>query len=232
MMSVWTKFRNALRAFRLARGGNVAITFAFATFPIIATVGYAIDYSRANSVKVAMQAALDSTALMISKEAAIDTPAQLQTNAQKYFLALFNRTDVKDITVTANYDSTNGTQVVISSSVDVPTTVLAAVGWNHLTVSDSSTVKWGSSRLRVALVLDNTDSMIANNKIGTLKTAASNLAQQLFDDGGSSMRMGLVPYAENINIGVANRNRWQLVPGTAWDAGCHAERAGANEEED
>ncbi len=50
MMPVWTKFRNALRAFRAARGGNVAITFAFATLPIIATVGYAVDYSRANSV--------------------------------------------------------------------------------------------------------------------------------------------------------------------------------------
>jgi hypothetical protein len=83
---------------------------------------------------------------MISKEAATDTPTQLQTNAQKYFLAIFNRTDVKNITVTANYSNTNGTQVVIGSSVDVPTTFLAAVGWNTLTVANSSTVKWGSSR--------------------------------------------------------------------------------------
>ena len=73
MMSVWTKFRSALRAFRVARAGNVAITFAFATLPIIGGVGFAVDYSRANSVKAAMQAALDSTALMLSKEAATDT---------------------------------------------------------------------------------------------------------------------------------------------------------------
>jgi hypothetical protein len=38
--------------------------------------------------------------------------------------------------------------------------------------------------------------------------------------------------AQVIEIGVANRNRWQLLPGTAWDAACHAERAGANDEED
>ena len=104
MMSVWTKFLSALRAFRVAHGGNVAITFAFAIFPIIGVVGYAVDYSRANSVKVAMQAALDSTALMISKEAATDTASQLQTNARNYYLALFNRTDVKNITVNATYD--------------------------------------------------------------------------------------------------------------------------------
>lgn len=38
--------------------------------------------------------------------------------------------------------------------------------------------------------------------------------------------------ARVIGIGVANRNRWQLVPGTAWDPACHAERAGANDDED
>ncbi|CRD54944.1 Glycosyl transferase family 39 (fragment) [Stenotrophomonas indicatrix] len=41
-----------------------------------------------------------------------------------------------------------------------------------------------------------------------------------------------VDQAQVIEIGVANRNRWQLLPGTAWDAACHAERAGANDEED
>ena len=59
MISVWSKFRNSLRAYRSAHGGNVAITFAFATLPIIATIGFAVDYSHANSVKVAMQSALN-----------------------------------------------------------------------------------------------------------------------------------------------------------------------------
>src|ERR1035441_3204424 len=82
MMAVWTKFRSALRAFCVAQAGNVAITFAFAALPIIVGVGFAIDYSRANSVKAAMQAALDSNALMISKEAATDTSTPLQTNTE------------------------------------------------------------------------------------------------------------------------------------------------------
>ena len=235
MMPVWTKFRNALRAFRAARGGNVAITFAFATLPIIATVGYAVDYSRANSVKVAMQSALDSTALMISKEAATDTPAQLQTNAQKYFLALFNRTDVKNITITANYSNTNGTQVVISSSVDVPTTILAAVGWNTLTVGDSSTVKWGSSRLRVALVLDNTGSMADSGKITALKTATANLLTQLQNAATTNgdVYVSIIPFVKDVNLDPSNWNSdyiyWGTVTGaapqdpnatdnTSWDA--------------
>src|SRR5450759_4226190 len=103
MMSVWTKFRRALRAFRIAERGNIAITFVFATLPIIAGVGFAVDYSHANAVKVALQAALDSTALMLSKEASTDTNTQLQTNAQKYFLALFTRPEATNVTVTANF---------------------------------------------------------------------------------------------------------------------------------
>ena len=58
------------RRFVSARGGNVAITFALATLPVVGAVGAAVDYSHANSVKAAMQAALDATALMLSKDAA------------------------------------------------------------------------------------------------------------------------------------------------------------------
>jgi Flp pilus assembly protein TadG len=76
MHSLVVRLRNALGAFCIERGGNVAIIFALASLPIIAGVGFAVDYSRANSVKVALQQALDATALMLSKEAATDTADQ------------------------------------------------------------------------------------------------------------------------------------------------------------
>ena len=217
MMSVWTKFRSVLRAFRVAHAGNVAITFALASLPIVATVGYAVDYSRANSVKVAVQGALDATALMISKEAPTDTPAQMQTNAQKYFLALFNRPDVKNVTVNASYSNTNGTQVVISSYVDVPTTFLAAFGWNTMTVGNSSTVMWGSSRLRVALVLDNTGSMADSGKITALKTATNNLLTQLQSAATTNgdVYVSIVPFVKDVNIDPSNWNSDYIYWGTA-----------------
>ena len=81
MLLFWSKLCRALCSFGTARSGNVAITFAMATLPIIGGVGAAVDYSHANSVKVALQAALDSTALMLSKEAATDTSSALQSDA-------------------------------------------------------------------------------------------------------------------------------------------------------
>ena len=45
------------------------MTFALAIIPMIGAIGAAVDYSRANSARTAMQAALDSTALILSKDA-------------------------------------------------------------------------------------------------------------------------------------------------------------------
>ena len=71
----------AFRAFTAARDGNVAIMFAMSLIPLVGLVGAAVDYSRANSAKVAMQAALDSATLMLSKEANGLNQDQLQQKA-------------------------------------------------------------------------------------------------------------------------------------------------------
>ncbi len=155
----WAKFRSTLHRFARAREGNIAVIFAFALVPVIASVGAAVDYSRANSVKADLQAALDSTALMLSKEAATDTENELQTNALAYFKATFNRPGTENISVSANYTSTNGSTLVLNGSVDVPTEFMQAFGYDTVTINGSSTAQWGTTRLRVALVLDNTGSM-------------------------------------------------------------------------
>jgi Flp pilus assembly protein TadG len=42
-MTFWTKFRRSLGAFGKANSGNIAVTFALATLPIVGTVGFAVD---------------------------------------------------------------------------------------------------------------------------------------------------------------------------------------------
>jgi Flp pilus assembly protein TadG len=220
MMSVWTKFRSALRAFRVAQAGNVAITFAFATLPMIAFVGFAVDYSRANSVKAAMVAALDSTSLMLSKEASTDTATQLQTNAQNYFLALFTRTEAKNITVTANFTS-GSTAMVVTANAEVPTTLLGIIGVDKINLTTSSTSKWGETRLRVALVLDNTGSMADAGKMAALQTATNSLLTQLKNavTTNGDVYVSIVPFVKDVNLGAANWNSdyiyWGTTTGTA-----------------
>src|ERR1700753_83325 len=59
--------REAAGRFIAANDGNIAVIFTIALVPIISFVGAAIDYSRANSAKSAMQAAMDSAGLMVGK---------------------------------------------------------------------------------------------------------------------------------------------------------------------
>src|SRR6266851_3010422 len=113
-----------------ARGGNVLLTFSLALVPIVGAVGAAVDYSRANSDKAAMQAAVDATALMLSKNVASLTSSQIDQEATNYFKALFTRTDVANLMVATNYTTTGGSQVVVSATGTVNTTVLKVAGFS------------------------------------------------------------------------------------------------------
>ncbi len=218
-MSVWAKLCSSLRAFRIARGGNVAITFALATLPIITFVGFAVDYSRANSVKVALQSALDSTALMLSKEAATDTSAQLQGNAVKYFKALFTRPEATNVVLSANYTTSGGTALVVNGSANVPTYFLGLIpgqNFQTLMVNGSSTAKWGSNLLRVALVLDNTGSMADSGKMTALISATKSLLTQLQNaaTNNGDVYVSINPFVKDVNLGAANYSSNYIYWGT------------------
>ena len=64
-IAIFNRVRTAARRFVRADQGNIAVLFAIAAVPILSFVGAAIDYTRANSARSSMQAALDSTALML-----------------------------------------------------------------------------------------------------------------------------------------------------------------------
>lgn len=209
----------ATRHFCRSRRGNVAITFAFATIPIVGFVGASVDYSRANSAKADLQTALDSTALMLSKEATTVSSSQLQTDAAKYFNALYNRPGTQNITISATYTTTGGSQVAVNGSAKVPTAFMEVMGVNSITINGSSTAKWGNSRLRVALVLDNTGSMADSGKLSALKTATANLLSQLQGaaTNNGDVYVSIIPFVKDVNVGASNyKSSW--IDWTDWNA--------------
>src|SRR5690348_6945534 len=82
MIAACQNLRARIKGFTRDRAGNVAMTFALASLPIVGAVGAAIDFSHANDVKAAMQASLDSTALMLSRDAATLSSGDLNTKAK------------------------------------------------------------------------------------------------------------------------------------------------------
>jgi Flp pilus assembly protein TadG len=203
-----SRLASAWRRFRRQRRGNVAITFALALIPLLAFVGIAIDYSRANVVKAQLQAALDSTALMVAHNAATVPEDELQAAAQKFFLAMFNDPKAKNVIFSADYSTTGGLQIVVKGSADVDTAIIGMFGFPTITVGGSATAKWGANRLRVALVLDNTGSMNDSGKLTALKTATKNLLMQLRSAASTNgdVYVSIIPFSKDVNLGAGNYN--------------------------
>jgi Flp pilus assembly protein TadG len=213
------RFKRTMRELRLANGANVTITFALSTIPIIGFVGAAVDYSHANSVKTALQAAADSTALMLSKTAATITSSALQTQANSYFKALFTRPEATGLTVNATFTSTNGNQVALTATANVKTNFMNLMGFSTMKVAANSQVMWGNSRLRVALVLDNTGSMADDGKMPALITAGKSLLTQLQAAAvnNGDVYVSIVPFVKDVNVGASNyKATW--IDWTDWDA--------------
>ena len=218
-MAFTDKLRDVLRSFNHADSANVLLTFSVAVLPIMGFVGAAVDYSRANSDKAAMQAAVDATALWLSKNAATMTTAQLNQNATNHFNAVFTRTDVANIVITPTYTTSQGTQLVVTGAGSVPTKFMGLVGFSSLNINVTSTIKWGNSRLRVALVLDNTGSMADSGKITALKTATNNLLTQLKNAAvnNGDVYVSIVPFVKDVNVDPVNYNAtW--IDWTDWEA--------------
>jgi hypothetical protein len=83
-------------------------------------------------------------------------------------------------------------------------------------VTGSSTTKWGSNRLRVALVLDNTGSMADNGKMTALQAATNSLLTQLQNavTVNGDVYVSIVPFVKDVNLGASNWNSNYIYWGT------------------
>jgi Flp pilus assembly protein TadG len=130
---IFTRIRDAANRFACDNQGNIAVIFAIALVPIISFVGAAIDYSRASSARTSMQAALDSTALMLSKDlsSGLITTAQISAKAQAYFAALYTNTEATGVSVTATYtaSSSMGSTIQVNGTGTIATDFMKVVGF-------------------------------------------------------------------------------------------------------
>src|SRR4051794_6024177 len=92
-------FSASLRRFAWNRDGGVAPMLALAALPLFGLVGAAVDFGRAASTRTAMQAALDATALIMSKDAPTLSTATLGQRAQDTFKSLFTRPEANNVQV-------------------------------------------------------------------------------------------------------------------------------------
>jgi len=218
---VFESLRRRVRTFRDAKAGNVMLTFALALLPLVGFVGAAVDYSRGNSAKAAMQQAIDATGLILSKDASTMLQTALNDKAQAVFTTLINRPEIMNIVVTPVLTNpTEGTFLLdVSATGMVDTTFTKILGKQHLDLSVNTQIRWGMKKLELALGLDNTGSMGSSSKMTELKKALLNIKGQngATADGllqtlknaakqAGDVRISVIPFDTTVKIGTSYKN--------------------------
>ncbi len=201
------------------RKGGVAPMLALGIVPLVTGIGAAVDYSRANNVRTAMQNAADATALMLAKNASSMSAGQLQTAATSFFIANFSRPEAQNAQVTATYtQGQTGFTIKIDGTATVATTFMGMLGVSQIPLATTTSVNWNNAKLRVALVLDNTGSMSSAGKITALKTASHNLLTQLQNAAvnNGDVYVSIIPFSKDVNAGASNYNQ-SWIDWTDWD---------------
>jgi len=203
------------------RTAGVAPLLGLCTFPLLAAVGAAVDYSRAASVHTSMQMALDSTALMLSKEAQSLDTSQLGNKASTYFNALFTRPEVSNVQITQEFSSPSLStfSLKINGTTTLPTIFWRVLGKDHVDIKATGEVLWGIKKLNLALALDNTGSMSSNNKMTELKKAAHTLLTTLksAEKTPGDIKISIIPFDTDINVGTGNVDA-SWIDWTEWEA--------------
>jgi Flp pilus assembly protein TadG len=221
--AIFSRIRTAAGRFAGANQGNIAVLFAIAAVPILSFVGAAIDYTRANTARTAMQAALDSTALMLAKDLTdgIITTSQIETKAQSYFTALYTNTDAKSVMINASYtqNTGKGSTIQLTGSGTVDTDFMKVAGFPNLNFNTASTSLWGNTRMRVALVLDNTGSMASNGKMAALQKAATDMIDKLaaLNKTAGDVYISIIPFAKDVNVGSTANVGASWINWTNWE---------------
>ncbi len=211
------------------QAGNTALIFALMLLPLIGAVGIAVDTSRAYSVKIRLQEAIDSAALVGAKNVAMDA-TQRDEMIENYFWANWRGnymdTDTPIFTSVADPDTRT---VTATAQVQMPTVFMRLFGTPYVTVGTLTSSVSGNNFLEVAIALDNTASMRTlsggTRRIDLMKTAATNFVNNLYTVNGTlentldNMRVSLIPFTSMVNVGSQHTNF--LVPnslnGLVWD---------------
>ncbi len=194
--------------------GNTALVFSLAAIPMMLGVGAAVDFVHNNDVTTVLQGAADAAAL-----AGATSKNTNATQYKKIVMDYLTANGVDDIVdgmtkVTPLLDQTAGTfSVKIEGKVN--TSFMHLAGINQMNVKAFAEVALGGQGLEVALVLDNTASMNSGGRLPALKSAAKELIDTVLEQAGSGayVRVGIVPFADYVNVGVSRRNEnWMSVP--------------------
>ncbi|HYD88147.1 MAG TPA: pilus assembly protein [Vitreimonas sp.] len=193
------------------RTGNVAMMWALMGAVLVGLIGITVDFTRAQAIRSQMQNAIDGAALVAERSSNL-TMAQRTAAARAFFDG-----EMGDLAQNVHFDvvelEEGGHRV--TARMPMPLSLARIINNQDWTLAASAEAQANASPpIEVALVLDNTGSMA--NDMQALRDAASDLADDLLRLDGDTVRVALVPFVAQVNIGNQQSHRaWMDEAGTA-----------------
>jgi hypothetical protein len=153
------------------------------------------------------------------------TDAELTVLARRIFDAAIAKLDDVNIDMFEVHYNPTTESFTLDIDGSMNTAIMGIAGVANLAINVLSEVKLGKPPyMEVVMALDNTGSMNDNNKIGSLRDSASMLVNSLFEHPDADVMVGLVPFAQYVNVGVANKTKsWMGTSSASWE-GCVGSR--------
>lgn len=220
--------RNTACRFLRDREGNIALVFGLIFLLLISAIGIAVDFMRLGDARTEVQQAADA-ALITAARYSSQHPSADETTLTAVGRKVFDHQMRGRASV--NFKKFNikssAADTVFNLEIDgeMPSTILGAVGISSLNLDTDTEVKLGPPPyLEIAMALDTTGSMKNDNKIQTLKSAAGDLVDTLFDAPNARVKIAIAPFAQYVNVGIANKSEpWLTGVDTSW-VGCVGSR--------
>ena len=163
---------------------------------------------------------------MVSKDLTDNkiTESEIDAKAKAYFAALYTgkigTVSAADIHATYTPKNSSGiSNVLITGSGTMRTDFMRVAGFPNLNYESGSTAAWGNTRMRVAMVLDNTGSMAQNGKMAAMQTAAKDMIDTLssYNKQTGDVYISIIPFTKDVNVGTTNVDA-SWINWTEWEA--------------
>jgi Flp pilus assembly protein TadG len=214
---VFTRFLD----FLADRTGNIALSFALMSVPVVASIGGALDYTRTYTIGAEMQGAIDTGVLAAASLSQTRDPEEVVRAYIAAAIAEHNGTiENLVVTVTPNV-ALNARNVHAQADLSVPTLLLGIIGIGKLDMTRESEATEQIQKLEISLVLDISGSM-SGSKIEALREAATEFIEVVLVGGTHDLTsLSVIPY--NGGVRLPDYVNAQLVAGgaeTAERSGC------------
>lgn len=204
------KLMDCLKRFARNEDGAFIVLFGVMAVVLTALSGAVVDYTRMQEQRNRAQIALDSAALALQADIFSRSAEDIRADAER--LVRERAGTNSNVWVDQIAIDTAAGSLTLTGGLDVPMLFVRLVGVENLTAAITSQATRRKLRLEVAMVLDNSGSMLEQNRMDHLKQAATNAVNILFDGEAvhNDVFMSVVPYTYHVNIGADNVNQFWI----------------------